>query len=153
MDRLLPVCGGRYVWNWTLSTQAVARKGTGKKLPADIVSKALTELRKDPKRPWLARAPRATLQQVLRNNEETWMRYFTWSPSTGARRSECQGSYNVVAVTSGLQARGQQGWRILVVQNATNLSCGCEGGCGCATGWYVSDGCCGIHFSTAIVIC
>ncbi len=76
----------RYVWNWTVATQAAARKDTGKKLSPGAVSRALTDLRKDPARPWLAQVPRAPLEQVLRNNEKTWVRYFTWSPGTGDRR-------------------------------------------------------------------
>ncbi len=70
---MLPVCV-----DWMVAAQASTSKDIGKKLPAGVVSRTLTDLRKNPARPWLAQVPRATLEQALRNNEKIWSHCSTW---------------------------------------------------------------------------
>ena len=66
----------RYIWNWGVATQQSAWTSTGKKRTSTELSRALTELRKDPERPWLSEVPRACLEQVLRFQDTAWSRFF-----------------------------------------------------------------------------
>ena len=64
----------RYVWNWGLERKTKHYKETGKSLSYLQLAKELTLLKR--KQPWLKEAPSQPLQQVLKQLETAFARFF-----------------------------------------------------------------------------
>lgn len=66
----------RFVYNWALATRRAHHRATGSHLASAALSAALTRLKREPDRAWLADVASRAVQQALRDRDRAYANWF-----------------------------------------------------------------------------
>ncbi len=67
---------GRYIYNWALGLKIATYEESKQTLSSNELSKELTQLKKDPEKPWLKQVSSVPLQQQLRHLDQAFKSFF-----------------------------------------------------------------------------